>query len=78
MPRAIVILPQVSACPHTRPSQCPNCGCGVLHRHGEVQKRVKDTHASEITAMRYLCVGCKSTFTHYPHRTLTAMAAASG
>ena len=46
MPRAIANLPLVSTCPRTRPSQCPNCGCGVLHRHGEVQKRVKDIYVS--------------------------------
>ena len=66
MQRAIAILPQVSAYSHTRPGQCPCCGCGILHRHGEVQKRVKDIHETEVATMRYRCVGCKRTFAHYP------------
>ncbi len=46
MPRVCAILPQVSACPRSRPSQCPYCECGKLHRHGEVSKRVKDIYVS--------------------------------
>ena len=48
-------------------ANCLHCGCGVLHRHGEVQKRVKNIYETEVTAIRYLCVGCKRTFTHYLH-----------
>ena len=68
MQRVRAILPQVITYPHTRPSQCPYCGCGALHRHGKVSKSVKDIHVSEVAAMRYRCVGCKRTFAHYPQR----------
>ena len=66
MPRVRAILPQANTYPTTRPSRCSYCGCGILDRHGEVSKRVEDIHVSEVAAMRYLCVGCKRTFTHYP------------
>ena len=65
MPRVRAILPQVNTCPRARPSQCPYCGFGILHRHGEVQKRVKSIYMDEVTAMRYRCVGCKRAFTRY-------------
>ena len=41
-------------------------GGGILHRHGEVSKRVKDINEDEVTAIRYLCIGCGRAFTHYP------------
>ena len=41
MPKVRAILPHVSAYPRTRPSQCPYCGCGILHKHGEVPKRMR-------------------------------------
>ena len=66
MPRVRAMPPRVNAYPHTRPSRCPNCGGGALHRHGEVRKRVKDMYVDEVAATRYLCVGCKRSFTHYP------------
>ena len=66
MPRVRAILPRVNIYPHTRPSRCPRCGGGMLHRHGEVQKRVKDIYVDEVAAMRYRCVGCGRSFTHYP------------
>ena len=61
------ILPQVNAYSHTRrPSKCPRCGCGILHKHGEVSKRVKDIYVEEIANSRNLCIGCGRAFTHYP------------
>ena len=76
MLRVGAILPQVSAYPCARPSQCP-CGGGILHSHGEVQKRVKNIYETEIIVMRYRCVGCGRAFTRYPEA-LTEMDAASG
>ena len=54
MQRAIAILPQLNAYPHTRSSRCPYCG-GVLHRRrGKVRKRVKDIYMmDEVMAARY-------------------------
>ena len=66
MPRVCAILPQVDTYPRIRPSQCPYCGGGILHRHGEVSKSVKDIYVAEVAAMRYFCVGCGRAFTHYP------------
>ena len=66
MQRAIAILPRVNTCPRARPIQCPYYECGILHKHGEVQKSVKDIYVAEVAVMRYLCVGCKRSFTHYP------------
>lgn len=66
MQRVRAILTQINIYPHTRPNRCPYCGCGILHRHGEVGKRVKDIYVSEVIAMRYLCVGCGRSFTRYP------------
>ena len=66
MPRVRTMLPQVNAYSHTRPSRCPRWEGGILHRHGEVSKRVKDMYVDEVTAIRYRCVGCGRAFTHYP------------
>ena len=66
MQSARAILQRINAYPCARPSRCPFCGCGILHRHGEVRKRVKDIYVPEVVAMRYRCVGCKRTFTRYP------------
>ena len=44
MQRVCAILPQVNIYPHTRPSQCPYCGGGILPRYCEVRKRVKDIY----------------------------------
>ena len=65
MPRGRAILPQVNTYPRAQSIHCPYCECGVLHRHGEVSKSVKDIYVSEVAVMRYLCVGCKRAFTHY-------------
>ena len=66
MPRVRATLLQVNTCPRSCPSQCPYCGCGILHKHGEVSKRVKDIYVDEVAAMRYRCVGYKRSFTRYP------------
>ena len=66
MPRVRAILPRVNTYRRTRTSQCPRCGCGALHMHGEVRKSVKNICVSEVAAIRYLCVGCGRAFTHYP------------
>ena len=44
MPIMRAILPQVNTYPSARPNRCPRFGCGTLHRHGEINKRVKDIH----------------------------------
>ena len=44
----------------------PYCKFGILHKHGEVSKSVKNIYMDEVVAMRYLCVGCRGAFTHYP------------
>ena len=77
MQSARAILPQVSAYPRARPSQCSCCGYGALHRHGKVQKRVKDIYETEVATIRYLCVNCGRSFTII-RRALPAMDAASG
>lgn len=66
MQRVCAILPQVSAYPHIRSSRCSRCNGGILHRHGEVSKRVKDIYVPEVVALRYLCVDYKRIFTRYP------------
>ena len=43
MPIMRAILPQVNTYPSARPNRCPRYG-GILHRHGEISKRVKDIH----------------------------------
>ena len=65
MPRVRAILPQVNTYPCVRPSQCPYCGFGILHRHGKFQKRVKNIYKDEVMAMRYCYVGYGRAFTHY-------------
>ena len=77
MQREIAIPPQVSAYSAARPSQCPYCGGGIFHRHGEVRTRVKDIYVAAVAAMRYFCVGCKC-HSRAIRRELTAMDAASG
>ena len=66
MQRVRAILSKVNVYPHTRPSQCPYCGGGILHKHGKVQKRVKDIYETAVTLIRYRCVDCKRLFAHYP------------
>ena len=73
MERLRAIPQRVIACARARPSPCPYCGGGILHRHGEVSKRVNDIYVNEVTTMRYLCVGCNRAF-----KRLTAMDVASG
>ena len=36
MPRVCAMLSRVNTYSHTRPSRCPRCNGGILHRHGEV------------------------------------------
>ena len=52
--------------PQRAPSQCSYCGGGILHKHGEVQKPVKDIYVIVVAAIRYRCVGYGRAFTHYP------------
>ena len=59
MQRVRATLPQVSACPGAHPRQCLYCKCDILHKHGEVRKRVKDIYVLEDTVIRYRGVGCK-------------------
>ncbi len=66
MTRVRFTLPQVKEYPDTRPSSCPHCEGVILHRHGLVEKTIKDLYVSRVTAIRYLCVECGRTFRHYP------------
>ena len=63
MARICAMPPRVNAYPHTRPGQCPCCGCGILRRRGEISKRVKDMYVDAVAAMRYRR---GRAFTHYP------------
>ena len=53
MPRVRAILTQVNIYLNTRPNRCSYCNCGILHRHSEAQKRIKDIYNSEVAVMRY-------------------------
>ena len=55
-----------NATPHTRLANARIADAAYSTDTAKVSKRVKAIHVSEVTAMRYLCVGCKRIFTHYP------------
>ena len=66
MNRVRFMLPEVKSAPDTRPTECPHCGGGAFHRHGQVSKPIQDLYIQEVTAMRYRCADCGRTFRHYP------------
>jgi RNase P subunit RPR2 len=60
-------IPEVNLRPTSRPRACPYCANPILHRHGVVQKRIKDHKIhTEVEAHRYKCLSCGGTFRHYP------------
>ena len=77
MPRVRAILPQVNTCPSAQPSQCLYCECGILHRHGEVQKHVKDIYVVELPRCAIAALAAKI-HSRAIRNELTAMDAASG
>ena len=86
MPRVRFTLPEVKQKPDARPSSCPRCGGVVFHKHGQVEKEIKDLYISRVTVFRYRCVDCGGTFRRYPEgmdrhtqsKRLGALAALSG
>ena len=61
-----LIVPQVKACPSSRPEGCPRCHSQALHIHQRVVKRTIDPQVEEVEAHRYRCTRCEATFRHYP------------
>lgn len=61
-----LLVPEVNFRPTARPRACPYCKKSILHRHGAVQKPIKDHRVREVQAHRYKCVSCAKTFRHYP------------
>lgn len=66
MPRIRFTLPEVKQKPDARPSSCPRCGGVTFHKHGQVEKAIKDLYISRVTVVRYRCVDCGRTFRRYP------------
>ena len=66
MPRVRFTLPEVKTRPDSRPTNCPHCDCGVLRKHGEVQKPIEDFRIESATVFRFLCTDCGRAFRHYP------------
>ena len=59
-------LPEVKQRQDTRPASCPSCGGVVFHKHGQMEKAIKDIYISRVTVVRYRCIVCCGTFRHYP------------
>ena len=66
MPRIRFTLPEVKQKPDERPSTCPRCGGVVFHKHGVLDKAIKDLYISRVPVVRYRCVDCGGTFRSYP------------
>ena len=66
MSRVRFMLCKVKTCPDARPSACPYCSGVIFHRHGQVEKRIKDLYVKSVTVIRYRCVDCGRTFRVYP------------
>lgn len=64
-----LILPEVNLSPaSSRPRACPHCNYPILHRHGTLQKPLKDHGIrTAVEVHRYKCVSCSRTFRHYPN-----------
>ena len=61
-----LIIPDVNACPTSRPCACRYCGEPYLHSHGTLTKPLRDHELTEVIVRRYKCVSCGRTFRHYP------------
>ncbi len=59
-------IPGVNASPTDRPRNCPYCEGVLLHRHGAVEKPIKDHRSERVEVHRYKCLSCQRTFRHYP------------
>lgn len=59
-------LPDLKLTPMQHPTGCTRCQHPVLHRHGQVRKRVRDTKVSQVWAVRYRCAACGASQRHYP------------
>ena len=66
MPRIRFALPEVKQKPDARPSSCPRCAGVTFHKHGVVEKAIKDLYISRVTVFRYGCVDCGGTIRRYP------------
>ena len=66
--RLSLILPRVEPSEITPPSTCLHEGCGGAHFefHQAVEKALRDTVHSAVTAHRYTCLRCQQTFRVYP------------
>lgn len=72
--RLSLILPRVEPSEITPPTACPYDGCGGAHFefHQAVEKPIRDTACSVVTAHRYLCLRCRQTFRIYPKEVIRA------
>lgn len=61
-----LLIPSVNHVPADRPRACRYCKEPILHRHGVVEKPIKDYRATQVEAHRYKCLSCERTFRHYP------------
>jgi transposase-like protein len=61
-----LVIPDVNACPTSRPRACRYCGEPYLHSHGTLTKPVRDHKLREVIVRRYKCLSCAKTFRHYP------------
>lgn len=61
-----LVIPDVNASPTDRPRSCPYCEGVILHRHGALEKPIKDHRSERVEVHRYKCLSCERTFRHYP------------
>ena len=61
-----LVVPEVNETATDRPDACRSCGHWRLHRHGSVEKPIRDHQVSQVRVQRYKCAGCGRTFRHYP------------
>jgi transposase-like protein len=61
-----LIVPSVNHAPIHRPRACVYCEEPILHRHGTVNKPLRDHKLDRVIVQRYKCVECGRTFRHYP------------
>jgi hypothetical protein len=48
------------------PERCPACGNATFHRHGLVDKSIRDTRFDEVRPRRIQCTECEHTLRVYP------------
>lgn len=64
--RLTLEFPAVGVVDENRPSRCPHCGHELLQRHQVVRRRLRDLPEATAEVVRYLCLGCRRTFSHHP------------